>query len=291
MLILNIMFTLAACGKADSGNTTVSGSTTAESVTAAKETTAVASTYSHTLPMVTTTAAVTGPVQKTTAVSVGITAPVGTDIAKIVAFYNQYANVTRVYPGTLTVAKMTGSISKIIYIAAGKSIAERLLPNNYGAKPDLTFENGKSGNIKLIDYLPRKGEAKMSVLEPAGVKSASCAVSPTGWTVTITLKAETLSGPKSYIDRPKYHYQCMDTLDLLNFSPADFKPFTFKTATVTYTDATTIQAAINSKGLLDNLHIVEPARILVDLTWGFIKLKNTDVLGIFREDYLFTYVS
>ncbi|MEI6578558.1 MAG: hypothetical protein WCN92_03745 [Eubacteriales bacterium] len=288
---MNIIFTLAACGKSVSGNTTVSESTTAESVTAANETTAVVSTTSHTLPVVKPTAAVTGSVQKTTAVSAGIAAPVGTDIARIVAFYNQYANLTRVYPGTVAVAKMTGSISKIIYIAAGKSIAERLLPNNYGAKPDLTFTNGKSGSIRLIDYLPRKGEAKMSVLEPAGVKSASCAVGPTGWAVTITLKSETLSGPKSYVDRPKYHYQCMDALDLLNFSPSDFKPFTFKTATVTYTDATTIQATVNSKGLLDNLHILEPARILVDLTWGFIKLKNTDVLGIFQEDYIFTYVS
>ena len=284
-------FTLSACGKTASGNTTVPEGTTAPSVTAATETTAEATTSGSTLPAVNTTAAVSGPVQNTTASSIGITAPVGTDIAKIVAFYNQYANATKAYAGTVTVAKMTGSFSTINYIAAGKSIAEKMLPNDYGAKPDLTFVSGKSGSIRLVDYLPRKGEAKMSVLEPAGVKSASCAVSGTGWTVSITLKAETLSGPRSYIDRPKYHYECMDTLDLLHFSPADFKPFTFTTATVTYTDATTINAAVNTKGLLDNLHIYEPARVLVDLTWLFIKLKNTDVTGIFKEDYTFTYIS
>jgi hypothetical protein len=285
ILALSLIFCFAACNK------TASEKDPGFSDAPVNETTAEISITGNSLPGETEPVSVTGPTQETTASSAGLTAPVGTDIAKIVAFYNPAANATKAYAGTVTVAKTTGSFSEINYIATGKSIAEGLLPNNYGPKPDLTFVNGLSGSIRLVDYLPRKGEPTLSVLEPAGVKSAACTANATGWTVLITLKAETLTGPNSYIDRPKYHYQCMDTLDLLNFSPADFKPFTFATATVTYTDATTITADINSKGLLANLHIFEPARILVDLTWGFIKLKNTDVTGIFKEDYIFTYVS
>jgi len=295
-LVFTFVFAFSACkGSTNETTAAASAATTAEVTTVPSDTTAAVTT----LPGETTTAATTLPGQTTTSPTVtttkpavAIKAPVGGTIAQIVAFYNQYANATKAYTGIIKVQKTSGTISvvnNIAYAWAVKSIALDMLPHDYGPRADETFKNGKQigGTDTLIKHLPHDKNAKMSELEPAGVSSATCVKSGSGWKVFINLKSETVNSLNTV---PKYHSQCINTISLKD---SDLSPFVLQKASVTYTDGTTITAIVNTKGLLDSANIVEPARIKGDLTYpplGF-QLKNTDVTGTFMENYIFTYLS
>jgi hypothetical protein len=294
LLVFTFIFAFSACTGNNKETTTAAATTIAEVTTLPGDTTAAVTTLSGE----TTTAATTLPGQTTTApavtttkpAAVTIKAPVGGTISQIVAFYNQYANATKAYTGTVKVQKTSGTTSVINYVAyawAVKSIALDKLPHDYARRADETFKNGKQvgGTDTLVKHLPRDSDAKMSVLDPAGVLSATCVKSGSGWKVLITLKSETVNSLSAV---PKYHSQCMDTLSIKD---SDLNPFTLQKASVNYTDATTITAVVNAKGLLDSVNIFEPARITGDLTYpplGF-QLKNTDVTGTYKDEYVFIY--
>jgi len=211
-------------------------------------------------------------------------------IAEIVTLYNNAANATKAYKGVVKATKYSGTTTKINSMSPDMKVlkdkAKEMLPNDYEKKASITFKNGKDikGKETLVRYLPRDGEAKMSVLQAAGVKSATCTKTGTGWKIVITLKAETVN---SLNKKPKYHAQCMDTL---NMSDDDLKPFKLTgSPTVTYTDKTTIISTVNAKGLLNNVHVAEPARIKGTLSWSFVDLIKLDVTGTWKQDITLTY--
>lgn len=213
-----------------------------------------------------------------------VKAPVGGSVAQIVSFYNQYANALRNYSGKVTVKKADGTVTVINSISGGaavKNLAQDMLPNDYSAKPDLTFNNGKSGNTSLAGHLPRGDEAKMSVLQPEGVASAACVVNGSGWKVTVSLKPETVAQLSGV---PKYTAQCMDTLSL---TESDLKPFTLQSATVTYANCK-IEAVMDSLGRITKLDIVTPATIAGKLKYGIVGI-NADVTGTYKGNYTFIY--
>lgn len=213
-----------------------------------------------------------------------VKAPVGGTAAQIVSFYNKYANELKAYKGKVTVTKADGTTTVINAISGGnvvRNLAQDMLPNDYKTKPTLTFVNGVSGGTTLVKHLPRGDEAKMSVLEPAGVSSASCVKNGSGWKVTIALKKETVN---SLSGVPKYTAQCMDTLGL---TPDDLKPFTLQSAQVDYINCA-IVAVLDAQGRITKLDITTPAQITGKLKYGLIGI-NADVTGTYKGNYTFTY--
>ncbi len=303
VLVFSFVLAFAACKKDDNDETTTSAATTAvvtDATNTGDETTAAGTTVEvTTVPGQTTTAGTTVPGQTTTApatTAAAFTAPIGTDITKIVTAYNQYANATKAYKGTVKVVKSSGTNTLINTLKPDMKIlrdkANEMLPNDYKAQPDVTFtngsgtfvENGETKTTTLLKHLPRDADEKMSVLEPAGVKSASCVVSGSGCKITLTLKAETVSGLNGI---PKYHAQCMDTLEMKD---SDLEPFKLTgDPTVTYTDATTIICTVNANGLMTDIHISEPAQIKGTLAWSFVDLIDLDVTGTWKQDITLTY--
>ncbi len=220
----------------------------------------------------------------TTKPDTSIKAPVKGSTAQIVSFYNQYANELRNYRGKVTVKKSDGTVTVINSIGGGslvKNLAQDMLPNDYSAKPTLTFVGGKSGGTPLAKHLPRGKQSKMSVLQAAGVASATCVKSGSGWKVTIALKPESL---KQLSGVPKYTSQCMDTLSLTD---DDLKPFTLESAAITYSNCK-IVAVMDSLGRITKLDVATPARITGRLKYGLIGI-NADVTGNYDGNYTFTY--
>lgn len=215
----------------------------------------------------------------------GITAPAGSNISKIVTFYNQYANSAKAYKGKVKITKADGTTTVINSISGGntvKNLAQDMLPNDYSAKPVKTFINGKaSDGTTLASHLPRGEGAKMSVLQAAGVKSASCVKSGSGWKVTISLRTETVNELNGV---PKYTSQCMDTLSL---TADDLKPFTLESAKVNYIGCKII-AVLDSAGRFTKLDITTPANITGKLKYGFIGI-NADVTGTYEGNFTFSY--
>lgn len=219
-----------------------------------------------------------------------VNAPVGGTVSQIVAFYNQYANATKAYSGRVRVSKTDGTVTTINSVTGGslvKNLLEEKLPQDYTAKPDKTFNNGRaSDGTTLVNYLPRSGQAKMSVLEPAGVASASCVKRGSGWRVTIVLKTETVSGNgiAGVNAVPKYASQCMDTLDL---KASDLEPATVRSATVKYENCK-IVADINGQGRITALEIDTPAEVSGSVRVSVIN-ANIVLTGLYRGRYVFTY--
>jgi len=213
-----------------------------------------------------------------------VNAPVGGSVTQIVNFYNKHANALKSFTGKVTVTKADGTVTVINSISGGnvvRNLAQDMLPNDYKAKPTLTFVNGVSGGTTLAKHLPRGDQAKMSVLEPAGVSSASCIKSGSGWKVTIALKRETVN---SLSGVPKYTAQCMDTLGL---TADDLKPFTLQSAQVDYINCA-IEAVLDAQGRITKLDITTPAQITGKLKYGLIGI-NADVTGTYKGNYTFTY--
>ena len=208
-------------------------------------------------------------------------------IAQIVTLYNNFANNTKSYKGTITVSGSQGTSTKIISATGGKlvvDLAQKMVPNNYGKIATKTFKNGVQvgGTTTLKTTLPCDDHATASTLEPSGVKSATCTKVSTGWKVFITLKAETTNDLNTV---PRYHGECMDTVSI---TAADLKPFTLVSAQVVYTDKSTISAVANSKGLLNNISIYEPDHLTGVLKYSFIKV-NAVLDGTWQQYLTFKY--
>ncbi|MEI6578559.1 MAG: hypothetical protein WCN92_03750 [Eubacteriales bacterium] len=311
LLVITLVFSLAACKKSiDTVTTTSSATTVAEEASEAEETTmpneltALPSetTAETTTLTVETTAAVTTVAGETTTVppattaksAVSINAPVGGSISQIVAFYNQYANATKEYTGKITVQRNMGTVTTIskfgISFLKGllQSVLDKQLKDKYENK---TFVNGKNptdSNDTLEKFLPRSAGQKMSALTTPGVKSAACVKDGSGWKVTIVLKKE-VSG----IDTPpKYHSSVMDPLEIDSNS---LDPFTLGDGKVVYGqlnapfDGATLVAIVNPKGTLDHLRMDAPLQISGKL--GYKNMGNIDTVidGKFWGDMTFKY--
>ena len=223
-------------------------------------------------------------------------APVGNDIAKIVAYYNTAANNTKAYKGTMKLNILQGTTSKITKSSlpnVAVEVANGLLPNDYPTKKTFTVKNGKGEGYNerkqeneskpLNDILPIDGSPKMSTLAPAGVKSAKCEKVANGYKVTLVLKQEVIH---SLDDKPKHHFSCMDVLDITS---DDIKPFTAKQFDITYPGAT-LTAVINDKNLLTEFDVNEP--VLVDGVCSMAPIVNNAEIFIdasWKQNVKFAY--
>ncbi len=216
-------------------------------------------------------------------------ASVGT-IAEIVTGYNTAANATKAYKAQVAITdsgQVTSVINKITGGSVVKNIAEDMLPNFYWDNQTETFINGEytyNTNHTLDDHLPVCGQQYMSILEPAGVSSAYCIQEGTGWKYKIVLAPETVNSLEGV---PKYRSQCMDYLEVDN---NDLAPFSAKSATVNYTEAT-ITATVNAAGLLETLHMEIPANIIGKLSYKNMMNVDVDVSGKTIENFFFNYTA
>ncbi len=221
-------------------------------------------------------------------------APVGNDIAKIVAYYNTAANNTKAYKGKIELDIEQGSTSKITetsFPKAAVSIAEGLLPNDYPTKKTYTVTNGQgkgynhrkeeAENKSLNDILPIDGNAKMSTLTAAGVQSATCTKEGNNYKVVIKLKPETVN---SFDEKPKNHSACMD---VLNISNDDIKPFEARSMNIKYTGAT-LTAVVNEKNMLVSYQCNEPMTINGTLGWKAIEGTAT-IAASWKQTVKFKY--
>lgn len=290
LLVFSFVFAFAACGKDKEKETTTAVETTVE--TTADQTTMEATTEDATTGVEETTAATTvAPGETTTAVA-ALTLPIGGNAAQVIEFYNQYGNAMKNYQGKVTVTKKSGTVSQVNYIAFAaitKKLAQDMLPNDYEAKPTLTFVNGKSGDSTLAKHLPRDKSTKLSELSPTGangVKSATCTASGTGCKIVILMNDDIVTGESAINAPAKYVSKCMDTLDM---QPKDLEPFVLKGATVNYTGCS-IEAVFDDQGRLTKLDVVTPANIKGDLAYKSLDLlKDTDITGNYKANYTFTY--
>jgi len=299
LLVLSLMFGIAACGKDKGGDETTVEETTAEETageTSANDETSAAET-SEPASGDETSAAPSETQAQTEAPSQNpgnnSKFPVGTDKAAIVEFYNKAANAVKAYKGTLKVTRKSGAYTKIekfdVPLVGGsvRKLAEDKLPNDWDkAQPKtLTFNNGvaKDGDKDrtLAEVLPPEKAEYMSKLTPAGVKSAECKLEGSNAKITITLVEES-STSLDFV--PPHHSSCLDTLKL---SSADLDPFTIKNAKVTYKGAT-ITAVINEAGQLLSLQVREPAYVEGNVGYSALTFPAA-ISGGYNADYTFVW--
>lgn len=224
-------------------------------------------------------------------------APVGSDIAKIVAYYNAAANATKANKGKMTLDIVQGSTTKITetdFNDTVKSVGNKLLPNDYGTKKHLTVTNGnavgtkttvkgetKSENKSINKILPIDNNPKMSTLTAAGVKSATCTKASGGYKVVIKLKPEVVT---SLSAKPTSHYACMD---VLNISEDDLGGFKIENCKIQYSGGT-LTATVNDKNMLTYFDVVNPMHITGKLKFGLIG-GNATIDASWKQTVTFKY--
>lgn len=224
-------------------------------------------------------------------------APVGSDIAKIVAYYNAAANATKANKGKMTLDIVQGSTTKITetdFNDGVKSVGNKLLPNDYGTKKHLTVTNGnavgtkttvkgetKSENKSINKILPIDNNPKMSTLTAAGVKSATCTKASGGYKVVIKLKPEVVT---SLSAKPTSHYACMD---VLNISEDDLGGFKIENCKIQYSGGT-LTATVNDKNMLTYFDVVNPMHITGKLKFGIIG-GNATIDASWKQTVTFKY--
>lgn len=224
-------------------------------------------------------------------------APVGSDIAKIVAYYNAAANATKANKGKMTLDIVQGSTTKITetdFNDGVKSVGNKLLPNDYGTKKHLTVTNGnavgtkttvkgetKSENKSINKILPIDNNPKMSTLTAAGVKSATCTKVSGGYKVVIKLKPEVVT---SLSAKPTSHYACMD---VLNISEDDLGGFKIENCKIQYSGGT-LTATVNDKNMLTYFDVVNPMHITGKLKFGLIG-GNATIDASWKQTVTFKY--
>lgn len=225
-------------------------------------------------------------------------APVGSDIAKIVAYYNAAANATKANKGKMTLDIVQGSTTKITETSFSntiKNIGNKLLPNDYGTKKHLTVTNGnavgtkttvkgetKNENKSINKILPIDNNPKMSTLTAAGVKSATCTKVADGYKVVIKLKSETVT---SLSEKPKSHYSCMD---VLNISEDDLGGFKIEDCKIQYTGGT-LTATVNDKNMLTYFDVVNPMHITGNLTYPPLVKGSAVIDASWKQTVTFKY--
>lgn len=224
----------------------------------------------------------------TTKAPVKISAPVNGSTAQIVKFYNDYANATKAYKGTVKIKKTEGRVSKLTkFLGEGKAkdLASGMLEDATGGSSTKTktFTNGKcSDGDSLVKFLPPSKRTTMSTLTANGVKSATCTAVNGGWKVVIKLKQEKVG----FNEKPTAHDSCIDILEI---APDDVKPFTINTEATEFNyKGGTIEAVINSSGLLTSLKISEPVYITTKLKLLLLSI-DTEIDGGWNQDIAFTY--
>ena len=225
-------------------------------------------------------------------------APVGSDIAKIVAYYNAAANATKANKGKMTLDIVQGSTTKITETSFSngiKNIGNKLLPNDYGTKKHLTVTNGnavgtkttvkgetKNENKSINKILPIDNNAKMSTLTAAGVKSATCTKVSGGYKVVIKLKPEVVT---SLSAKPTNHYACMD---VLNISEDDLGGFKIEDCKIQYTGGT-LTATVNDKNMLTYFDVVNPMHITGNLTYPPLVKGSAVIDASWKQTVTFKY--
>lgn len=225
-------------------------------------------------------------------------APVGSDIAKIVAYYNAAANATKANKGKMTLDIVQGSTTKITETSFSntiKNIGNKLLPNDYGTKKHLTVTNGnavgtkttvkgetKNENKSINKILPIDNNPKMSTLTAAGVQSATCTKVSGGYKVVIKLKSETVT---SLSEKPKNHYSCMD---VLNISEDDLGGFKIEDCKIQYTGGT-LTATVNDKNMLTHFDVVNPMHITGNLTYPPLVKGSAVIDASWKQTVTFKY--
>lgn len=225
-------------------------------------------------------------------------APVGSDIAKIVAYYNAAANATKANKGKMTLDIVQGSTTKITETSFSngiKSIGNKLLPNDYGTKKHLTVTNGnavgtktkvdgktENENKSINKILPIDNNSKMSTLTAAGVKSATCTKVSGGYKVVIKLKPEVVT---SLSAKPTSHYACMD---VLNISEDDLGGFKIEDCKIQYTGGT-LTATVNDKNMLTYFDVVNPMHITGNLTYPPLIKGSAVIDASWKQTVTFKY--
>lgn len=225
-------------------------------------------------------------------------APVGSDIAKIVAYYNAAANATKANKGKMTLDIVQGSTTKITETSfpnAIKNVGNKLLPNDYGTKKHLTVTNGnavgtkttvkgetKDENKSINKILPIDNNPKMSTLTAAGVKSATCTKVSGGYKVVIKLKPEVVT---SLSAKPTSHYACMD---VLNISEDDLGGFKIEDCKIQYTGGT-LTATVNDKNMLTYFDVVNPMHITGNLTYPPLVKGSAVIDASWKQTVTFKY--
>lgn len=225
-------------------------------------------------------------------------APVGSDIAKIVAYYNAAANATKANKGKMTLDIVQGSTTKITETSFSnpiKNIGNKLLPNDYGTKKHLTVTNGnavgtkttvkgetKNENKSINKILPIDNNPKMSTLTAAGVQSATCTKVSGGYKVVIKLKSETVT---SLSEKPKNHYSCMD---VLNITEDDLGGFKIEDCKIQYTGGT-LTATVNDKNMLTYFDVVNPMHITGNLTYPPVIKGSAVIDASWKQTVTFKY--
>lgn len=225
-------------------------------------------------------------------------APVGSNIAKIVAYYNAAANATKANKGKMTLDIVQGSTTKITETSFPngiKNIGNKLLPNDYGTKKHLTVTNGnavgtkttvkgetKNENKSINKILPIDNNPKMSTLTAAGVKSATCTKVSGGYKVVIKLKPEVVT---SLSAKPKSHYSCMD---VLNISEDDLGGFKIEDCKIQYTGGT-LTATVNDKNMLTHFDVVNPMHITGNLTYPPLIKGSAVIDASWKQTVTFKY--
>ena len=225
-------------------------------------------------------------------------APVGSDIAKIVAYYNAAANATKANKGKMTLDIVQGSTTKITETSFPngiKNIGNKLLPNDYGTKKHLTVTNGnavgtkttvkgetKNENKSINKILPIDNNPKMSTLTAAGVKSATCTKVSGGYKVVIKLKPEVVT---SLSAKPTSHYACMD---VLNISEDDLGGFKIEDCKIQYTGGT-LTATVNDKNILTYFDVVNPMHITGNLTYPPLVKGSAVIDASWKQTVTFKY--
>ena len=225
-------------------------------------------------------------------------APVGSDIAKIVAYYNAAANATKANKGKMTLDIVQGSTTKITETSFSngiKNIGNKLLPNDYGTKKHLTVTNGnavgtkttvkgetKNENKSINKILPIDNNPKMSTLTAAGVKSATCTKVSGGYKVVIKLKPEVVT---SLSAKPTSHYACMD---VLNISEDDLGGFKIEDCKIQYTGGT-LTATVNDKNMLTYFDVVNPMHITGNLTYPPLVKGSAVIDASWKQTVTFKY--
>lgn len=219
----------------------------------------------------------------------GDSVPVGTDVAKIVAYYNKVANATKAYKGKMTIKARQGASTKITdtsFPKAAMNIANGMLPNDYPTdgsyNRNYVVTNGKAADGKSINkILPIDNDPAMSKLPASGVASAKCAKSGNGYKIEIKLKPESTN---SFSKQPPNHKACMDCL---NMTDEDLKPFTCENCNIGYNGGT-ITAVVNDKGLLTEFKAYNPMHITGTLKWTAI--SGTAVIDAsWRQEVVIAY--
>ena len=225
-------------------------------------------------------------------------APVGSDIAKIVAYYNAAANATKANKGKMTLDIVQGSTTKITETSFPngiKNIGNKLLPNDYGTKKHLTVTNGnavgtkttvkgetKNENKSINKILPIDNNPKMSTLTASGVKSATCTKVSGGYKVVIKLKPEVVT---SLSAKPTSHYACMD---VLNISEDDLGGFKIEDCKIQYTGGT-LTATVNDKNMLTYFDVVNPMHITGNLTYPPLVKGSAVIDASWKQTVTFKY--